>query len=97
MQLLFNGGDPKNIQANATVPFVFQQHQNQKYQGHAFLPIIIRYYFNRLTNVLRLKVLYIDVTSATKLNERGYYTCALTGDEVIKFNDSDNTKNQQVK
>ncbi len=93
-QLLFPAGDPKDIRANATVPFVFQQHQTL--QGRAFLPIIVRYYFNKLTSVLRLKVLYIDVTSATKLNERGYYICALTGDEVIKFNDSDNTKNQQA-
>ena len=90
-QLLFPAGDPKDIRANATIPFVFQQHQT--YRGRAFLPIIVRYYFNKLTSVLRLKVLYIDVTSATKLNKSGYYICPLTGDEVIKFNDSDNTKN----
>jgi hypothetical protein len=66
---------------HATVPIVFQMHQ--KYKGRAFLPIIVRYNFNKLTNVLRLRVLYVDVTSATKLDERGYYVCALTGDGGI--------------
>jgi len=68
--------------AHATVPIVFQMHQ--KYKGRAFLPIIVRYNFNKLTNVLRLRVLYVDVTSATQLDdEKGYYICALTGDRGI--------------
>src|SRR5262245_50653402 len=68
--------------AHATVPIVFQMHQ--KYKGRAFLPIIVRYNFNKLTNVLRLRVLYVDVTSATKLDdEKGYYICALTGNRGI--------------
>jgi hypothetical protein len=66
---------------HATIPIVFQRHQ--KYKGRAFLPIIVRYNFNRLTNVLRLRILYVDVTSATKLDEKGYYVCALTSETGI--------------
>jgi hypothetical protein len=70
---------------HATVPIVFQIHK--KYKGRAFLPIIVRYNFNKLTNILKLKILYIDVTSATKLDDReGHYICALRGGEEIDLN-----------
>jgi len=65
----------------ATIPIVFQTHH--KYKGRAFLPIIVRYNFNKPTNVLRVRVLYVDVTSVTKLNEKGYYVCTLTDGEGI--------------
>jgi hypothetical protein len=74
--------NPRVSRIHATVPIVFQKHH--KYQGRAFLPIIVSYSFNRLTNILRLRILYIDVTSATKLDEqKGYYICSLTGNGKI--------------
>jgi hypothetical protein len=65
----------------ATIPIVFQTHP--KYKGRAFLPIITRYNLNKPTNVLRIRVLYVEVTSATKLDEKGHYVCTLTGDKAI--------------
>ena len=78
----------RNIRA--TVPIVFQEHQ--QYKGRAFLPIIVRYNYNKLTSVLRLRMLYIDVTSATKLDEKeGCYICALTGNGKIDLSGSTNS------
>jgi len=77
----------RNIRA--TVPIVFQEHQ--QYKGRAFLPIIVRYNFNKLTNVLRIRMLYIDVTSATKWDEKeGCYICVLTGNGKIDLSGSTN-------
>jgi hypothetical protein len=78
---------PRLSKIYATVPIVFQKHD--KYQGRAFLPIIVSFSFNRLTNILRLRILYIDVTSATKMDEqKGYYICSLTGNGKIDLGDS---------
>lgn len=75
----FEGGI-RNI--HATIPIVFRTHQ--KYKGNAFLPIIAGYSFTAITNNLRLKMIYIDVTAVTTLNkEKGHYTCALTSNAKI--------------
>jgi len=75
---------------HATVPIVFQNHHT--YKGRAFLPIIVSFTFNKLTNILRLRILYIDVTSATKLDEqKGYYICSLTGNGKIDLDGSKKT------
>lgn len=69
---------------HATIPIVFEKHE--EYAGRAFLPIIQRYQLNKVTNVLRLRVLYLDVTSVTKAEKsHGYYTCSLTGNELINL------------
>ena len=81
---------PRLSRIHATVPIVFQKHH--KYQGRAFLPIIVSFSFNKLTNILRLRILYIDVTSATKLDEqKGYYICSLTGNGKIDLDGSKKT------
>jgi hypothetical protein len=79
-RLIVNVG-PRDVEAiRATTPIVFETHQ--RCVGQAILPIIIGYHFNTATNVLRLKIMYLDVTGVTKMNEGDeHYTCSLTGDE----------------
>ena len=67
---------------NATIPIVFETHVN--YVGRAFLPIIVGYHFNTVTNILRLRVLYLDVTGVTKKDEGDeYYNCSLISNEPM--------------
>jgi hypothetical protein len=78
-QLVVNFG-PNNI--NATIPIIFETHL--KYAGRAFLPIIVGYHFYTVTNILRLRVLYLDVTGVTKKNHGDeYYTCSLISNEPV--------------
>jgi len=49
---------------HATVPIVFEKHAT--YHGRAFLPIIIKHSFSKMTNTLRLSVIYMDVTEITE-------------------------------
>jgi hypothetical protein len=75
--------------AYATLPIVFQEHR--QYTGQAFLPIIVRYSFNQITNVLKLRVLYIEVTSTTRpLAPGGPYVCILHGNEKMDLNSTMN-------
>jgi len=68
----------------ATVPIVFEKHD--KYEGRAFLPVIVRYQFFRPTNVLRLRVLYLDVTAATTMdNAKHCFICGLRCDTKLKL------------
>lgn len=58
-----------------TVPIIFDDHENSKYVGRAYLPFIVRFKKDKL---LRLTVIYIEVTSAVrKVIERGveFYCC----------------------
>ena len=68
---------------HATVPIVLENHKT--YPGQAFLPIIVRHSYNKVTSTLRLSVIYMDVTAVTELNERGYYECKLVGNKQLDF------------
>ena len=78
-QLVVSFLTPNNI--NATIPIVFETHL--KYAGRAFLPIIVGYHFYTVTNILRLRVLYLDVTGVTKKdNGHEYYTSSLINESI---------------
>jgi hypothetical protein len=68
---------------NATVPIIFAEHKTLR--GRAFLPVNIAQMFNSRTNILRLTIVYIDVTAVTHLNKKGYYECCLGGKEIIQM------------
>ena len=75
--------------AYATVPIIFQEHQ--QYTGQAFLPIIVRYNYNRLTSILKLRVLYVEVTSTTRLlTPGGYYVCILNSNGKLDLKSTTN-------
>ncbi|ARN80029.1 hypothetical protein [Methylocystis bryophila] len=68
----------------ATIPIVFEKHS--KLAGRAFLPIIVRYQFSPATNVLRLRVVYLDVTTATTMDSaKHYFTCTLKCDKQLSL------------
>lgn len=69
----------------ATVPIVFEKHAT--YPGQAFLPIIVRYFYNKITDTLRLSVVYFDVTEITEKNRDGYWVCKLVGKKRLDFSD----------
>ncbi len=71
-------GHDEKIQA--TVPIVFEAHQVEKYNGMAFLPVIIRHI--SFVNLFKLRVLYVDVTGAAKKNEQGYFECHLSAPQL---------------
>jgi hypothetical protein len=58
----------------ATVPIYFDNHTNLK--NRAFMPII-HSYSTPQAGVLRLRVVYIEVTGAIKKHQEGYYYCNL--------------------
>ena len=60
----------------ATIPMVFEGHPNPLYDQKAFLPIIVRYDGGTNEDRLELNVLYLDVTSATRLSD-GVFRCQL--------------------
>jgi len=60
----------------ATTPMVFEGHPNPLYDQKAFLPIIVRYDGGTNEDRLELNVLYLDVTSATRLSG-GVFRCQL--------------------
>jgi len=60
----------------ATIPMVFEGHPNPRYDQRAFLPIIVHYDGSTNEDRLELNVLYLDVTSATRLAD-GVFRCQL--------------------
>jgi TIR domain len=66
----------------ARVPIVFETHENDDYNRRAFLPIVVQNYQppEKGLNWANLRVLYLDVTTATEV-VRGegepYYRCGL--------------------
>jgi TIR domain len=70
-------------QSVATVPIVFENHENDDYNHRAFLPIIVQNYRPREDGFdwYNLRVLYLNVTTATGkiTGENGdeYYACRL--------------------
>jgi hypothetical protein len=78
-RLVVNVG-PRVDDIRATIPIVFETHE--KCVGRAILPIITGYHFNMVTTVLRLRIMYLDVTGVTNMNDGNeYYTCSLTGNQ----------------
>jgi hypothetical protein len=68
----------------ATVPIVFETHG--KFAGRAFLPVIVRYQFFQATNVLRLRIIYVEVTTATTMDSAKHcFTCTLKCDTTLKL------------
>ncbi len=57
----------------ATIPIVFEEHR--KFRGRAFLPIIGSY--AKFGDVLKLKIVYLDVTSVTQQAQDGHFVCCL--------------------
>jgi TIR domain len=70
-------------QSVASVPIVFENHENDDYNHRAFLPIIVQNYRPRDDGFdwYNLRVLYLNVTTATKKisreNGEEYYVCSL--------------------
>ena len=58
----------------ATIPFYFNNHK--KFKDCAFMPIIYSFATPQ-AGVLRLRVVYIEVTGTIKKHEDGYYFCDL--------------------
>ncbi len=68
----------------ATVPIVFETHSI--FKGRAFLPVIVRYQFFKATNVLRLRIIYVEVTTATTMDSAKHcFTCTLKCDTTLKL------------
>jgi hypothetical protein len=62
----------------ATVPIVFQSHRTCR--GKAFLPVIVSY--AKSTDVLKIRIVYLDVTAATK-KEGDHFVCLLKNGELL--------------
>jgi hypothetical protein len=56
----------------ATIPLYFNNHK--KFNNRAFLPIIHSFAAPQV-GVLRLRLVYIEVTGAIKKHQDGYYYC----------------------
>src|SRR5262249_50304981 len=75
------GQDEK--QSVATVPIVFESHENPEYNHRAFLPIIVQDYRPKEEGLdwYNLHVLYLNVTTATEKvaeeNGEEHYECRL--------------------
>jgi hypothetical protein len=65
-------GDYENVYA--TIPFYFDSHE--KFKNRAFMPII-HSFATPQAGVLRLRVVFIEVTGAIKKHQNGYYYCNL--------------------
>jgi hypothetical protein len=81
LKLRARGEDEK--QSTATVPIVFENHENDDYNHRAFLPIIVEDFRSPdpRSSWYNLRVLYLNVTTATE-KETGkdgkeYYVCRL--------------------
>jgi len=73
-------GGPQSV---ATVPIVFETHENDDYNRRAFLPIVVEDYrpHDRRVNWYNLRVLYLNVTTATEkvtdADGKEFYVCRL--------------------
>ena len=61
---------------DATIPFYFDRHSHMEFNKCAFLPVVDSF-ASPQAGVLRLRVVYIDVTGAIKKHQDGYYYCNL--------------------
>src|SRR5262249_20100323 len=68
-------------QSVATVPIVFETHENDDYNRRAFLPIVVEDYQGRQSSWYNLRVLYLNVTTATDkvkgADGKEFYVCRL--------------------
>jgi len=58
----------------ATIPLYFHNHKN--FKDRAFMPVIYSFATPQ-AGVLRLRVVYIEVTGTIKKHQTGYYYCNL--------------------
>ena len=65
----------QRTRVNAMIPMVFEGHPNPAFDQRAFLPIIV-HSDNSQDDRLLLNVLYLDVTSATRIKD-GIFRCVL--------------------
>lgn len=65
---------------HATIPMLFTQHRTSC--GRAFLPVIASY--SNVDNVLRLNVIYVEVTGALTKHADGYFYCDLVGQPLVE-------------
>src|SRR4029077_9763542 len=72
-------GDCERI--NATIPFYFNNHRN--FTSRAFMPVI-HSFATPQAGVLRLRVVYIEVTGAIKKHQDGYYYCNLVDVQQLR-------------
>ena len=64
--------------AIATIPIYFENHENDNFNGRAYLPIIVKDFQPQNSDWYSIAVLYLDVTSVTELDEnRNIYVCRL--------------------
>jgi hypothetical protein len=63
---------------HATVPMLFSTHR--AFHGRAFLPVIVSH--STVGNVLRLNVIYIEVTGVLKKDAAGHFYCDLVGQPI---------------
>ena len=86
-QLVGAGGLPFELEngsiqsVRAKVPMVFQNHPDKNYDRRAFLPIIVNHRRNTNEGKLSLTVLYLDVTSVTRVAPDGTFECRLVPPE----------------
>jgi hypothetical protein len=81
-KLKLRASDADGKQSTATVPIVFETHENDEYNHRAFLPIIVEDYRSRdRRNWYNLRVLYLNVTTATEMatdaDGKQFYACRL--------------------
>jgi hypothetical protein len=81
-KLKLRASNKDETQSIATVPIVFENHENPDYNHRAFLPIIVQDYRAREgLNWYNLRVLYLNVTTATEKarskDGEEYYVCRL--------------------
>lgn len=65
----------------ATIPIVFREHK--KYKGRAILPVIGGY--SLIGDLLKLRLLYLDVTCVVQQHRDGYYFCNLSDCSALKI------------
>ena len=73
--------DDPNPNVTARIPMVFENHPDPAYDQKAFLPVIVRYDGGGDDDRLLLNILYLDVTTATRINEDNIFECRLEGVE----------------
>ena len=84
-RLVQAAGSPGTVRA--TVPMFFATHPNPTINHRAFLPVIVSYRIDQRDSELGLLVLYLEVTAAATVGEKGIVRCEVSneGDRSALF------------
>ena len=73
--------DESDVPAGASIPLFFNNHENDRYNGRAYLPVILQDFTPENRDWYNLRMLYLEVTSickrATWANRGEIYYCPL--------------------